>query len=61
VLIVHGTRDDTVPIATSEELAHRFRDVKLDEVRGANHVESWNVDPEAYDRTVTHYLERTTG
>jgi hypothetical protein len=27
VLIVHGTRDDTVPIATSEELAHRSRDV----------------------------------
>jgi fermentation-respiration switch protein FrsA (DUF1100 family) len=61
VLIVHGTRDDTVPIATSEELAHRSRDVKLDEVPGANHVAAWNVDPQAYDRTVTRFLERTTG
>ena len=61
VLIVHGTRDDTVPVATSEELSHKSSDVTLDEVRGANHVESWNVDPEAYDQTVTDFLERTTG
>ena len=61
VLIMHGTRDDTVPVATSEELSHKSSDVTLDEVRGANHVESWNVDPEAYDQTVTDFLERTTG
>jgi len=61
VLIVHGARDDTVPVATSEELAHESRDVTLREVRGANHVESWNVDPAAYDQTVTDFLKRTTG
>jgi fermentation-respiration switch protein FrsA (DUF1100 family) len=60
VLIVHGTRDDTVPVATSEELSHNSSDVTLDEVRGAHHVESWNVDPEAYDQAVTDFLERTT-
>jgi uncharacterized protein len=61
VLILHGTRDDTVPVATSEELSHKSGDVTLREVRGAHHVESWNVDPEAYDQTVTDFLERTTG
>ena len=60
MLIIHGTRDDTVPVATSEELSHKSSDVTLDEVRGAHHVESWNVDPEAYDQTVTDFLERTT-
>ena len=59
VLIVHGTRDDTVPISTSRLLAHTSSEVQLVEVRGANHVESWNVDPDAYDRTVTEFLERT--
>ncbi len=61
VLVVHGTRDDTVPLATSRELAHESSEVQLVEVRGANHVESWNVDPEVYDRTVTRFLEKTTG
>ena len=61
VLVVHGTRDGTVPIATSEELAHVAGEVTLEEVRGADHVESWNVDPDAYDRVVTGFLERTAG
>ena len=58
---MHGTRDDTVPVATSEELSRKSDAVTLDEVRGANHVESWNVDPEDYDETVADFLQRTTG
>ena len=43
-----------------DEVIARIDAVTLDEVRGAHHVESWNVDPEAYDQAVTDFLERTT-
>lgn len=55
-LVLHGTLDDTVPIATSRALAHESRQVTLDEVKGANHVESWNLDPGRYDRRVRAFL-----
>ena len=61
VLVVHGTRDGTVPITTSRDLARASSDVELVEVRGADHVESWNLDPAAYERTVADFLERTAG
>lgn len=59
VLIIHGTVDDTVPISTSRLVASKSGEVTLVEFRGANHVESWNVDPTRYDRTVTAFLKRT--
>ena len=57
VLVFHGTEDTTVPIAVSRELAERQPNfVKLVEVPGAGHVESWNVDPEAYEARLTDFL-----
>lgn len=61
VLIIHGTVDDTVPISTSRLAASKSSEVTLVEFKGANHVESWNVDPARYDRTVTDFLKKTVG
>jgi pimeloyl-ACP methyl ester carboxylesterase len=57
VLLFHGTDDGTVPIATSDELysAHPnlVREVR---VRGAGHVQSWNVDPDGYSKALNDFL-----
>jgi pimeloyl-ACP methyl ester carboxylesterase len=57
VLLFHGTADDTVPIATSDQLyeAHPnlVREVR---VPGAGHVQSWNVDPTGYHDALNDFL-----
>jgi fermentation-respiration switch protein FrsA (DUF1100 family) len=56
-LVLHGSDDTTVPLRTSEELrANRPDRVTLVVVPGAEHVESWNVDPTAYDEAVARFL-----
>ncbi|MEP6817053.1 MAG: alpha/beta fold hydrolase [Marmoricola sp.] len=55
-LIFHGTVDDTVPISTSRLIARESKRVRLVVVPGADHVESWNVDPAAYRSRVTAFL-----
>lgn len=55
-LIFHGTDDATVPIATSRELAAARDTVTFVETAGADHVESWNVDPSAYDRALSRFV-----
>jgi len=59
ILLFHGTEDETVPIATSEELAERRPDLVRDfvVVEGAGHVESWNVDPDGYLDHVVAFLD----
>ena len=62
MLVFHGVEDDRVPI----EVSQRFRDqnpdlIELHEVPSAGHVTSWNVDPAAYERTLTGFLARVTG
>ncbi len=53
VLVLHGDADATVPLETSRELAEDAGgQVTLEEFAGAGHVESWNSDPERYDRLV---------
>ena len=56
-LVFHGTADTTVPIATSREFAALLPEqVQLIEVAGAEHIESWNPDPDAYDSAVRTFL-----
>jgi uncharacterized protein len=56
-LIIHGQDDKTVPIDTSEMLAEHRRDiVTFKRFPGAHHVESWNVDPDAYMAAVRDFL-----
>ena len=60
IRLFHGTEDATVPITTSDELAEKLpKLVKYTRVRYAGHVESWNVNPPAYDRAILAFLKQT--
>ena len=60
-LVFHGTEDDTVPITITRRLAaDQPERVQQVVVEGANHVESWNVDPAAYDARVRAFLAPLT-
>jgi uncharacterized protein len=62
LLIFHGTADETVPFATSQELAAARSDlVRLVVVTSADHVRSWNVGPDDYERRVEEFLSEITG
>jgi len=56
MLIFHGTRDTSVPYATSQELAESRPDIVTLVTTDANHVRSWNVDPEAYESAIKDFL-----
>jgi pimeloyl-ACP methyl ester carboxylesterase len=57
-LVFHGTDDDRVPIATTDELAGDRPDlVTAVRVEGAGHVRAWNAGPAAYERRVAGFLE----
>ena len=56
ILLFQGTADQTVPAATSDELARTARDVTYVRVRGADHLDSWNLDPARYDAAVQAFV-----
>src|SRR4051812_8773080 len=57
LLLFHGTDDDTVPIAASDALYEAHPNlVREIRVRGAGHVQSWNVDPAGYRQAVIDFL-----
>jgi fermentation-respiration switch protein FrsA (DUF1100 family) len=61
-LVFHGTADTTVPIATSEELRRSRPDlVTLVRCEGAEHIECWNLDPQAYADRVHAFVRQTVG
>ena len=58
-LLFHGTEDDTVPIATSDDL-RRAHPQLVQEIRvdNAAHVASWNADPGRYTTTLQAFVQR---
>jgi len=57
ILLFHGDRDETVPVESSEAFAEARPDlVTYQRVLGADHVESWNIDPEGYREAVERFL-----
>jgi alpha-beta hydrolase superfamily lysophospholipase len=49
VLMFHGTEDPTIPVSQSDRMAERAgANVTYIRMEGAEHVGSWNMDPEAY-------------
>jgi uncharacterized protein len=57
ILLFQGLADDIVPPADSEQFARRLPElVTYVPVPDAGHIESWNVDPTAYDRRLTAFL-----
>jgi len=60
-LVFHGTTDHRVPLSTSEALEAAHPElVDLVRVPAAAHVESWNVDPVAYQAREAAFLTRVT-
>ena len=60
ILLFHGTEDEVVPIATSDDFAAELRDwVTYFRVQEAGHTEEWNVDPRRYERRLATFLRRT--
>jgi hypothetical protein len=57
VLLFHGDADETVPVATSDQLADERPDIvtylRFD---GAPHVGNWNADPERYEAAIRDFL-----
>jgi pimeloyl-ACP methyl ester carboxylesterase len=58
ILVFHGTGDTTVPVDVSERLAAERRDlVTFLSFEGAEHVQSWNMDPARYDAAMRRFLD----
>ena len=59
ILMFHGTADKLVPIRNSFENYAACRAPKrLVEVEGADHIQSYFIDPELYEREVLAFFER---
>jgi uncharacterized protein len=61
VLLIHGTADDRNPIDVSDRLVSARPDITYLRAADAGHVESWNVDPERYERIVRTFLDEVGG
>ncbi|GHO51834.1 alpha/beta hydrolase family protein [Ktedonobacter robiniae] len=59
ILLFHGTNDTTTPVSVSDTFAQAHTDiVTYNRVNGADHVQSWNLDPQWYNTQVESYLTR---
>lgn len=59
VLVHHGIEDQSVPVSQSIAFAEAQPDlVRLIQVPGAGHVDSYEVDPEAYVGEILHFLDQ---
>ena len=57
MLLIAGTDDSTIPIALVDDYASLVRaPLSYHRVQGADHVESWNLDPERYQGWLRDFL-----
>jgi esterase/lipase len=59
ILLFHGEGDSTVPVSISDQLSEERPDLVWDYIRGrgAEHVATWNVAPDVYEKRVLTFLE----
>ncbi|PSL04196.1 hypothetical protein CLV30_106201 [Haloactinopolyspora alba] len=58
VFLAHGANDSTVPVSSSDALAAARPDLVTYLRTDAEHVQSWNVDPDHYETRVLDFLAR---
>ncbi len=59
ILLWHGTRDRTIPIAQAEAFAAARPDlVEFHRVEGAKHIRTWNISPKEYDGQLEAFVSR---
>jgi hypothetical protein len=57
MLLMHGTADGTVPVASSDDFAAARPDIVIYErFEGADHAYLWNVDPTRYATAVLNFI-----
>jgi fermentation-respiration switch protein FrsA (DUF1100 family) len=57
VLVFHGDADGTVPLSVSTDFADAYPDlVTLVVTPDADHVRSWNVDPDGYEQALSQFI-----
>lgn len=59
-LILHGSKDDSVPVSEAISLLNKRADLVTLEIFEAGHTRNWNADPERWDSTVASWLEQIT-
>ena len=57
MLVFHGTNDGSVPIEPTRRLANLRPDLVSLIETDADHVQSWNLDPEGYRATIEAFLD----
>ncbi len=57
MLVFHGTADTSVPIGPTRRLANLRPDLVTLVETGADHVQSWNLDPDGYRAAVEAFLD----
>lgn len=62
LLLWHGTRDRTIPLAQAQALAAARPDlVEFHRVEGAKHIRTWNISPKEYDGQLERFVARVLG
>lgn len=62
ILLWHGTRDRTIPVAQADALAAARPDlVEYHRVEGGKHIRVWNIDPAGYDAALEGFVVRVLG
>ncbi|ANC70488.1 alpha/beta hydrolase family protein [Deinococcus radiodurans] len=62
ILMWHGTRDHTIPLAQAEALyAARPDLVEFHRVEDAKHIRTWNISPKEYDGQLERFVARVLG
>lgn len=56
-LVLHGTKDDSVPFVNAHELSQQRPDLVALEEFNAGHTLNWNSDPSRWSSVVSHFLK----